>query len=96
MNWKEKQKEKLSIAFSLLITVAIDLFLVVIVSALLELTKFALETYVFKQPLSDVDLLPFSWIYTISKVVIISGFVLYAINDIVGHMIHTFKSLKNG
>ena len=96
MNWKEKQKEKISIALSLLITVTIDLLLVVIVSVLLEFTKFTLETYVFKQPLSDVDLLPFSWIYTISKVVIISGFVLYAINDIVAHIIHTYKSLKNG
>jgi hypothetical protein len=95
MEWIEEQKEKFLVASSLLITVIIDLFLVIAVSSLLELSKYVLETYIFKQKLTNVDLLPFRWIYTISKVVIISGFIIYAIKDIISHIITTYKKLKD-
>lgn len=90
MSWKEDQIEKVKEISSLIITLILDLGLIVICTYLLEYTRGIIEK-VMGSPLNKADNWTFVIIYMISKFVIISGFVLYAIDDILSHVIRKYK-----
>lgn len=93
MSWKEEQKEKALEVLSLLITVILDLGLIIVSTYLLEQSKTILES-IIGTSIDKAENWTFKIIYTISKFIIIAGFVLYAIDDILSHLISKYKKFK--
>ena len=94
MSWLNEQKDKIEVASSLLITVIIDILLLITVSFLLHKSKFLLENFIFNSKIDKIDPISVT-IYYISKAVIFCGFLIYAVNDIISHIIITYKKIKN-
>jgi len=95
LSWIKEQKEKFEVASSLLITIIIDLSIVIIVSFLLKLSKYILEEFVYEKKFEQIEEVPLIMIYNISKIFIILSVVIYAIQDIIMHIIHAYKKVKN-
>jgi len=93
MSWKEDQIEKIKEISSLIITVILDLGLIIICTYLVKYAVGTLEK-ILGSSISDAENMTFRIIYMISKFVIIAGFILYAIDDILSHVIRKYKKFQ--
>jgi|GEM_PF-4435051 len=81
-----KITEKLNNAFLLLFNIAVDLLVVIILSAYLECTEYLLEN-----SKNDGILL---YIIYLSNAVSIIVFSLYVLSDLYKHLVETYKKIK--
>ena len=91
---KEEIKQKLKDLLELILTVVIDAFIVVFVSAIAVGLKFILENWIFHSKLENITNKAVSTIYAISEIFLVVAFFFYVAWDIISLIIKFAKRLK--
>lgn len=94
MSFQEHQKKKVIDAADVFITIVVDLALVIGTAFLLTKSVTIVEN-IIGSPIEESNDKIFYVIYKISKILILTSFVLYVVSNIVLHIIEKYKKLKD-
>lgn len=94
MSWGSEQFDKVKEFGSLVITIILDSLLVLFVAWLTEFIKTLIESYIIHGKLDSSTHKELWVVYIISQIVVISVCIVYALMDILRHIIKAWKELR--